>query len=78
MKQSNVVELSTIDIMDIAKECFGKKLTPIEASIIYEKLDENGDIDSALDFGVKESDTSKRTKVTHDFLVSKIKEYNLL
>lgn len=78
MKQDNVVELSTIDIVNIAHQYFGKKLTPVEASIIYEKLDESSDIDTALEYAVKETDTAKRMKVAYDFLISKIKQYNLL
>lgn len=78
MKNENVVELSTIDIVDIAQEYFGKKLTPVEASLIYEKLDEVGDIDRALASAVKEVDTGKRMRIAYDFLISKIKQYNLL
>lgn len=78
MKQDNVAELSTIDIIDIANQYFGKKLTPVEASIIYEKLDESGDIDTALESAVKEIDTAKKMKIAYIFLISKIKQYNLL
>lgn len=78
MKEDDIVELSTIDIIDIAQDYFGKKLTPIEASAIYEKLDENEDIDLALSEAMKEENKSNGIRVAYDVLISKIRKHNYL